>query len=166
MQLVSPATPTGAPAPAPAPQPVPMPEPRVLGTVVLTDADGERSTVQPIRESASASVLNGSFRDAVKAANDLVRSRSTWQGSLFNPIFSVAIAAAGEGAYALYETHASIHRYNPIDSAKWVRAEVTKSADSPLVAVVSRYDLADLRSSQSAIGARMVRLPLVGPIVR
>jgi hypothetical protein len=43
---------------------------------------------------------------------------------------------------------------------------VTRPADSPLAAVVSRYDWADLRSSETATGTRLVRLPLVGPIVR
>jgi hypothetical protein len=163
MQLTSiaPAVPSAQPTDGGA-APVPA-----YGTVVLTDADGDTTReleITPLNPGETSPAIAG-FRDAIQAANDLVRSRSNWAGSFFNSQPSVAVTLLDDGSYGMFLTGASIHRFDPIDSAKYVHAEVTKTEGSPLVAMVSRSDWADLRTSDVAVGEHLRRVPLLGHVI-
>jgi hypothetical protein len=135
-------------------------------TITRIDAvgDGWTAPVAPAREDAR--IVRGSFREAVKVAAALVREDTRWTDRFFNDQRTIAVRQAGDGAFSLADAGASIHLFNPIDSARYVLASANRGDDADLLALVSRTNWIDLRGTDAAEAARLVRVPVFGPIVR
>ena len=135
-------------------------------TITRVDAEGESWTTPIAPAGSDARVIRGSFRAAVKVAAELVREGTRWTDRFFNDQRTVAVRQASEGVFELADARASIHLFNPIDSAKYVSASAARGDDPTLLALVSRTNWVDLRERDTADASRLVSVPGFGPIVR
>lgn len=128
---------------------------------------GTQARVADIVVPQDGELFRGSFRGAVNHANKLLRASNSEQYGLFagmalrrNDSGSMAILDAGQGAFRIFRTGASatIHNYDVGMGAKYLTATVTRPSDSPLLAVVSRNRIADLRHTEQARSQLLVRI--------